>query len=63
MALSYVNSTIPTMYLSRWPRMSAFKRPKPREDRSRASRSFMIDDILRREEPVNKRKQPRQIRK
>lgn len=51
------------MYLSSWPRMSAFKRPKPRDERSQASKSFMIDDILKRDEPANKRAHPRQIRK
>jgi len=57
-------SSSPIMYLSTWPRMSAFKRPKPRcDERNRASKSFMIDDILRREEPTNHREKLRELRK
>ena len=53
------------MYLSDWPRMSAFKRPRPRcdDERNPAPKSFMIDDILKREEPTNQREKPRELRK
>jgi len=47
--------------------MSAFKRPKPRRDerseRIPAPKSFMIDDILKREEPTTEGEKPRELRK
>lgn len=59
-----LNLASPIMNLSNWPRMSAFKRPKPRcDERNPAPKSFMIDDILKREEPTNQRETPREIRK
>lgn len=58
------NAASPIMYLSNWPRMSAFKRPKPRcDERNQAPKSFMIDDILKREEPTNQRERPHELRK
>lgn len=58
------NVASPIMYLSNWPRMSAFKRPKPRcDERNPAPKSFMIDDILKREEPTNQGEEPRELRK
>jgi len=45
------------LYLSTWPRVSAFKQPVPRE-KCRGSKSFMIDDILRRDDPAKTKEQP-----
>lgn len=45
------------VYLSSWPRVTAFQRPVARK-KIHASKSFMIDDILKREEPAKTREQP-----
>lgn len=44
------------LYLRTWPRSSAFRRPE-RHEKSPATKSFMIDDILKRVEPAKKSKE------
>ncbi|XP_058948494.1 homeobox protein BarH-like 2 [Pocillopora verrucosa] len=46
--------------LSSWPRFSAFRRPRGSFERRPCPKSFMIEDILRKEEPV-KGGYPRQM--
>ncbi|XP_073255229.1 barH-like 1 homeobox protein [Porites lutea] len=44
------------LYLRTWPRSSAFRRPE-RHEKAPATKSFMIDDILKRVEPAKKSKE------